>query len=107
MTFSYPETIERLSQLMDTGAALFIGNVARYAEATKVTATLKTTKAWIYLSIRDNGKEFNMTVYNQRKTPGLLGMKERAAMMGGKLEINSIPGKGTSIIITVPLSNEI
>ena len=79
-------------------------NVARHAEATKVKATLKTTKEWIYLSIHDNGKGFDLTADSRQKTLGLLGMKERATMIGGKLEINSEPGKGTSIMITVPLN---
>ncbi len=81
-------------------------NVARHAEATKVTATLKATNEWIYLAIHDNGKGFDTTAGNQRKTLGLLGMKERAVMMGGKLEIDSAPGKSTSVVIAVPLNDE-
>lgn len=79
-------------------------NVARHAEATKVSATLQTTKDRVCLSIQDDGKGFSLTNGDPGKTLGLLGMKERAAMIGGKLEINSAPGKGTSIVITVPLN---
>jgi signal transduction histidine kinase len=38
-----------------------------------------------------------------KKTLGLLGMKERTLMMGGRFEINSKPGEGTTIIVTTPL----
>ncbi len=80
-------------------------NVARHAEATKVSATLKTTKDQVCLSILDDGKGFSLKDGDPRKTLGLLGMKERAAMIGGNLEINSAPGNGTAVMITVPLNN--
>lgn len=79
-------------------------NVARHAEATKVSATLQATEEQVCLSIHDDGKGFDNTGDNPKKTLGLLGMKERAAMIGGKLEINSARGKGTDIMITVPLN---
>lgn len=78
-------------------------NVARHSEATKVTASLLVSPEYIRLSISDNGKGFNIAGNGHKKTLGLLGMKERATMIGGKLEINSEPGKGTNIMITVPL----
>jgi signal transduction histidine kinase len=79
-------------------------NVARHAEATKVSATLQTTNDRICLSIQDDGKGFSLINGDPGKTLGLLGMKERATMIGGKLEINSSPGKGTAVVITVPLN---
>lgn len=78
-------------------------NVARHAEATKVSATLQATKEDVCLSIHDDGKGFDINGNDQKKTLGLLGMKERAVMIGGKLEIISAAGKGTSVVITVPL----
>lgn len=77
-------------------------NVARHSGASNVTATLQLSHGHIHLSISDNGKGFDMTAYGQKKTLGLLGMKERAVMIGGKLDIQSEPGKGTTITITVP-----
>lgn len=79
-------------------------NVARHAEATKVSAILQVADRQIYFSIHDNGKGFVVTTDNHKKTLGLLGMKERAAMIGGTLEINSSTDKGTSVVITVPLN---
>ncbi|MGZ8551934.1 MAG: sensor histidine kinase [Chitinophagaceae bacterium] len=80
-------------------------NVARHAEATKVSATLQTTKDRVCLSVQDDGKGFSLINGDPGKTLGLLGMRERAAMIGGKLEINSAPGKGTYVVVTVPLNN--
>ncbi len=75
-------------------------NVARHSNATKVVASLRSVNDEISLSIMDNGKGFD-TSLTSKKTLGLLGMKERAAMLGGKMEIISEPGKGTTILITV------
>jgi len=76
-------------------------NVARHAEAKNVITALETSDTYISLSITDDGKGFDSSI--QRKTLGLLGMKERAQMIGGTLTIHSKPGKGTGVFITVPL----
>lgn len=76
-------------------------NVARHAEAGKVTARLKTSKDAIVLSIHDDGKGFDPGSIDHKKTLGLLGMKERAAMIGGHLDIRSVPGGGTTVKIAV------
>jgi signal transduction histidine kinase len=77
-------------------------NVARHAEATHVSATLTSANNIIHLSISDDGKGFDVQAAGARKTLGLLGMKERASMMGGNLEIRSVAGKGTTITIELP-----
>jgi signal transduction histidine kinase len=81
-------------------------NVARHADATKVVANLKAEDGYINLTVTDNGKGFDMETRGQRKTLGILGMKERALMIGGSLEIVSHPGQGTSVVISVPLEQE-
>jgi signal transduction histidine kinase len=75
-------------------------NVARHAEAKKVSVTIGIIDYHLLLTISDDGKGFNTS--DNKKTLGLLGMKERALMIEGKLEIKSEPGKGTTIIISVP-----
>lgn len=79
-------------------------NVARHSGAQKVVSNLQNTTRQICLSITDDGKGFAINGNGERKTLGLLGMKERALMIGGNLEILSEPGKGTTVIITVPLN---
>ncbi|RYF89210.1 MAG: histidine kinase, partial [Chitinophagaceae bacterium] len=76
-------------------------NVARHANATSVKSRLHVDKNHVLLLIEDNGKGFEVNG-GERKTLGLLGMQERAAMIGGALAINSIPGKGTAIRIMIP-----
>ncbi len=78
-------------------------NVARHAGAKKVNACLSVTGGILTLSIKDDGKGFDHLATGNSKTLGLLGMGERAAMIGGKLDILSSKGKGTTITITRPL----
>lgn len=76
-------------------------NVARHANAGKVTTRLQADNGSITLSVHDDGKGFDLRGSDQKKTLGLLGMKERAAMIGGHLEIRSAPGQGTTVFIAV------
>lgn len=76
-------------------------NIARHAKAHQVKAGLTVADGSLKMEIVDDGKGFDTNA--QRKTLGLLGMKERAIMIGGELSIRSKPGKGTTVIITVPV----
>jgi two-component system sensor histidine kinase UhpB len=76
-------------------------NVARHAEAKNITAVLDVNDNKVMLQITDDGKGFDAGL--QKKTLGLLGMKERAHMINGDLEIVSEPGKGTTVSVTVAL----
>lgn len=97
----------KTSELIATGLFRMyqesLTNVARHAEAKKVVSLLEVKNGEAVLSITDDGKGFDLNGTGERKTLGLLGMKERATMIGGKLEIRSAPGKGTTILISVPL----
>jgi signal transduction histidine kinase len=55
------------------------------------------------LTIMDDGRGFDPKKAGEKKTLGLLGMKERTAMIGGTYEIQSQPGKGTVTSVLVPL----
>jgi PAS domain S-box-containing protein len=80
-------------------------NVARHAEASKIRISLeKHDKDKILLKIEDNGKGFEVRQIGDKKTLGLLGMRERTLMMGGEFRIESDPGKGTTLFVTVPLT---
>lgn len=79
-------------------------NVARHAGATAVAISTAINNGQLVLQIADNGKGFDVEKSASRKTLGLLGMKERTLMIGGKYEIASTPGKGTTVIVTVPLT---
>jgi PAS domain S-box-containing protein len=80
-------------------------NVARHAEASKICISLQEhDKENILLKIEDNGKGFEVRQIGDKKTLGLLGMRERTLMMGGEFRIESDPGKGTTLSVTVPLT---
>jgi two-component system sensor histidine kinase UhpB len=76
-------------------------NVARHAEANTVKATLQQENDHILLTITDDGKGFAIDP-TKKQTLGMLGMKERALMIGADLTIKSEPGKGTTVTISVP-----
>lgn len=82
-------------------------NIARHARATKVDVHLNIINTHLSLVITDNGTGFTVTPQEKRKTLGLMGMKERAIMIGGELKITATKGTGTTIEITVPLNEDI
>jgi len=80
-----------------------LNNVHKHAGAKSVEIILERRENLIVLIISDNGKGFEPEVkVNRSKGIGLIGMRERAALIGGTLEIESAPGEGTSIYVRVP-----
>jgi signal transduction histidine kinase len=55
--------------------------------------------------VKDDGQGFDVTQVGRTKTFGLLGMRERAIALGGVLEVNSMLGNGTQIIVRIPMDN--
>lgn len=80
-------------------------NVLRHANAKKITSTLYMKDNVLVMNITDDGEGFDINAIDDKKTLGLLGMKERTLIMGGYYEIKSNFGKGTSVTVSVPLSN--
>jgi signal transduction histidine kinase len=79
-------------------------NVARHSGATGIKVSLTSNNNNFVLQITDNGKGFDKRKITGKRTLGILGMKERTAMMGGAYEITGTPGKGTTVLVTVPLN---
>jgi len=106
--FDAPEQEIDLSDATKT--ALFrifqesLTNVARHSKAKKLSVILKRDDHNFILSIIDDGKGFDKNKIAEKRTLGILGMKERSSMIGGTYEINSTPGAGTSVIVSVPLN---
>lgn len=80
-------------------------NVARYANARHVHVSLQHENNELLLSIADDGVGFDSKEVAAKKTFGILGMKERAAMMKGHYMIETAPGKGTTVIVSIPFKN--
>ena len=80
-------------------------NVSRHAQASRVEVSIHKLPDGVGMTISDNGKSFDVeSVLNirGRKRLGLLGMRERLEMVGGRFDVGSISGKGTTITATIP-----
>jgi signal transduction histidine kinase len=81
-------------------------NVSRHAQANRVEVNIEKLPDGVCMKINDNGKSFQVErVLNSkgRTRLGLLGMRERLEMVGGRFDIESVPDKGTTIIAQIPL----
>ncbi len=83
-------------------------NVIRHAGATHVVVHLKEAAGRIILEVKDNGRGISQEEISNPRSMGLLGMKERAALLGGTFRIGSAPNsKGTLATVSIPLRSPI
>lgn len=84
-----------------------ISNVLRHARAGKVSIRIWTAEGYIWLEIKDDGRGFDMEKTTreafERKQLGLLGIQERVSLVGGEVNVESVPGVGTCLQLHVPL----
>lgn len=80
-----------------------ITNVARHAFASRVEVVLKVQNGILTLEVADNGLGFNPLVLSDSEGLGVAGMRERAALINGTLEVYSQPEKGTRVFFKVPI----
>lgn len=86
-----------------------LNNVAKHADATQVNLLLEKTADSLVLIVEDNGKGFEPTETNIRipgRGLGLVGMNERASLIGAAIEIESVPKKGTTVFVRLPLGRQ-
>jgi two-component system sensor histidine kinase UhpB len=92
----------------EPGTALFrifqesLTNIARHAGATQVAARLGVEAGAIVLEICDNGRGVTADEVRNSKSLGLLGMRERAKMLGGEFRIAGKPARGTTVTVRIP-----
>jgi signal transduction histidine kinase len=77
-------------------------NVERHANADAVAVALRQQDGGTLLTVRDNGRGFDLDGARERPSLGLESMRERAQLTGGHLCIDSVPGEGTAIVAWVP-----
>jgi signal transduction histidine kinase len=100
---------EPLSQ--DVALCLFriaqegLRNVARHAGASRAQVSLRRLHGGLELTVKDNGTGFDPGKRQSGMSLGLLSMRQRAALLGGKTQIESSPGRGTTISVWVPLKD--
>ncbi|MBI1763513.1 MAG: response regulator [Acidobacteria bacterium] len=82
-------------------------NVARHAQASQVSIDFTQQAQQLVMRIRDNGKGINPAELKQRRSLGLVGMRERALAFGGAFEIQGQQQQGTTVTITIPIANNV
>jgi signal transduction histidine kinase len=105
-----PRKPERLPPEVETAvfriAQEAINNVARHAQARKAVVALERHNGNLVLEVQDDGRGFEPAALkpgDQRGGLGLTGMRERAALLGGALELRSRPGAGTLVRAVIPI----
>jgi signal transduction histidine kinase len=81
-------------------------NVSKHALATRVDVELSLDSGVLTLEIRDNGRGMGAKDLARERSFGIRGLHERAATVGGWVDLSSPPGGGTSLILTVPLAQD-
>lgn len=81
-----------------------IVNVARHAKASRVGVIFRATATDVQLIVEDDGSGIGPANTGNRSEPhlGLVGIRERVAIAGGSLEIETTDGRGTTLLVTVP-----
>jgi len=80
-------------------------NVIRHAGATQVSVHLKAEPGRIIMDVKDNGRGIEPEEISNTRSLGLLGMKERAALLGGEFRIGPVRhGHGTRVTVTLPVA---
>jgi len=78
-------------------------NVARHSGARHVQIELARTDRWLSVGVKDDGKGISALDLESNRSFGLLGMRERAQVFGGQVDIDSAPGVGTTVHVAIPL----
>jgi PAS domain S-box-containing protein len=78
-------------------------NVSRHAQARAIEVSMRAVDDGLQLAVLDDGIGFEPAAPRGRRSLGLAGMRERLHLLGGELEIESTPGKGTTVLAWVPL----
>lgn len=79
-------------------------NVSRHAQATQINVSVKEDTTHLILQVQDNGRGITANEITSPKSIGLLGMQERARLRAGEVHFQGRPGKGTTVIVRLPLS---
>jgi signal transduction histidine kinase len=110
VTVGVPPAIPRLPEDVEVGvyrvAQEALANAVRHAGARSVALMLATTDGALTLEIRDDGRGFDRDALRARAL-GLVAMEERAAALGGRLDVRSAPGMGTTVRLLCPVADDI
>jgi signal transduction histidine kinase len=82
-------------------------NIARHSRASRAEVSLRRMDGGLQLAVRDNGAGFDPARHRARISLGHASMRQRAFLLGGKVDIDSRPGHGTVVLAWVPLKEEL
>lgn len=106
VTIEEAGALERLPTPVEIGVYRIVRealtNVARHSQATSATVRIERRDTRLHVQISDDGVGFDVSRV-PRERFGLVGMRERARLLGGELAVSSAPGEGTTIDIDVPI----
>lgn len=80
-----------------------LSNVGRHAQARTVDVDIVERQGWLHLSVEDDGCGAQAQVFESAQAYGIMGMRERARHFGGVVNIDSAPGRGTRMRLSMPL----
>ena len=84
-----------------------VHNIIKHAEARSAKLRLKAEDDGLIIIVEDDGRGFDVGAVSSdvssTQSLGLLGMRERAKLLGGTLSVRSTPGQGTSVVVQVPI----
>jgi signal transduction histidine kinase len=114
ISFKAPAKVPRFDADIETACFRVVQeavtNILRHAHARSVWVEVSHTETVITAAVRDDGAGFDVEAARRRARQGtalgLLGMQERAALLGGKLTIRSAPKEGTEVRVTIPSIRE-
>ena len=108
-----PTSVQSSSDTISTTAAIqlvayrtaqeALTNISKYAAPSRVNIEVSDKENVLTIEVTDNGKGITPEMLDKPKAFGIKGLQERARTVGGWLDISSRPGKGTSVILSVPL----
>jgi len=78
-------------------------NIVRHAEAQSATVALRCVGGWVQLTVQDNGRGFQVDKALRKGRHGFQGIRERAELLGGTVQIQSAPSKGSCVTVSIPI----
>jgi PAS domain S-box-containing protein len=106
--FTHP-SVPKVDDMVATAAYRItqeaLTNVARHSKATHVDVTLQTKEGGLTLEVADNGRGFSTQGLEEAECLGMAGMRERASLVGGHLDIQSQPGTGATVFFALPIDS--
>jgi signal transduction histidine kinase len=83
-----------------------LNNVLKYAMASSVNIRLQVSQTHVEMEVEDDGKGFDQEEVRKRGGVGLENIRARALNLGGTSTIDSVPGQGTRVVVTVPVERD-